>query len=91
MRHFPCGRVALATALLAASLMLGWTSSAAASRYIDREPSAPIAQIAGNGSGSDGFDWFDAGIGAAAVVGLGLVGGGACVLVLRHRRAAAFS
>jgi hypothetical protein len=89
MRHFPYARVAIATALLTTSLMLGWTSSAAAMTYIDR--TAPSTQIVAKSAGTGGFDWIDAGIGGATVLGLGLVAAGACVLVLRHRRTAAFS
>lgn len=37
------------------------------------------------------FDWADAGVGAAAVVGLGLIGFGAFVIVARNRRGPAFS
>ncbi len=41
-------------------------------------------------SAVDRFDWADAGVGAATVLGLGLAGLGGSALVLR-RRAAAFS
>jgi hypothetical protein len=34
----------------------------------------------------DGFDWTDAGIGAAAALGLALLMGGASALVLRRQR-----
>ena len=37
------------------------------------------------------FDWADAGIGAAAALGFGLLLAGATVLVLRRQRATAFS
>jgi len=37
------------------------------------------------------FDWIDASIGAASVVGLGLLGLGGAALLLRRRRTAAFS
>jgi hypothetical protein len=40
---------------------------------------------------TDGFDWADAGIGAAGALGLGLLLVGATTLVLRRQRAAAFS
>jgi hypothetical protein len=51
-----------------------------------------IAPIAAQPSAAGSFDWLDAGIGAAAtVVGLGLLAGGASVLVVRHRRSAALS
>jgi hypothetical protein len=80
-------RLALTTALLGVSLTV-WTAVAGASRYIDRDVTR-ASQV--NPSGRGGFDWLDAGIGAAATVGVGLVVGGACVLVLKHRRAAAFS
>jgi hypothetical protein len=39
----------------------------------------------------DSFDWGDAGIGAAAAVGLGIFLAGASALMLRRRRVAAFS
>jgi hypothetical protein len=39
----------------------------------------------------DGFDWADAGIGAAAAFGFGLLLVGASALVLRRQRATAFS
>jgi hypothetical protein len=38
-----------------------------------------------------GFDWVDAGIGAATALGLALVGVGLFVLVASHRRGPAFS
>ena len=39
----------------------------------------------------DGFNWADAGIGAAAALGFGLLLAGAATLVLRRQRVAAFS
>jgi hypothetical protein len=39
---------------------------------------------------ADGFDWLDAAVGAAAMVGLGLIAGGA-LLVLRRGRVVAYS
>jgi hypothetical protein len=51
-------------------------------------PNAPVTVPTTVGAG---FDWADAGIGAATAFGLGLVGVGGCVLVLRQRRGAAFS
>jgi hypothetical protein len=39
----------------------------------------------------DGFDWADAGIGAAAAVGLGLLLAGGSALVRRRQRVTAFS
>jgi hypothetical protein len=50
-----------------------------------------IAPITAQPSAAGSFDWLDAGIGAATVVGLGLLAGGASVFVVRHRRSAAFS
>jgi hypothetical protein len=81
-------RLALTSVLLALSVTVWWAAAAGASRYIDRPVIAP-SQTQGVGGG--GFDWVDAGIGAAATVGLFLAAGGAAVLVLRHRRSAAFS
>ena len=37
------------------------------------------------------FDWIDAGVGAAGLAGLGLIGAGAAALLVRRRRSAAFS
>lgn len=90
-------RLALTTVLLAMSLTVWWTAAAAAHRYIDRPGTGgvalirPVSDVAANPAGGEAFDWLDAGIGAASTVGLGLVGGGACVLVLRRRHSAAFS
>lgn len=39
----------------------------------------------------DGFDWADAGIGAAAALGLGLLLAGGSALLLRRQKIAAFS
>jgi hypothetical protein len=53
---------------------------------------APTVEIVQSPSVSaDGFDWADAGIGAAAAVGFGLLLAGASALVLRRQRATAFS
>ena len=41
--------------------------------------------------GADGFNWGDAGIGAAAAFGLVLLAAGASLVERRHRRAAAIS
>jgi hypothetical protein len=90
-------RLAVTTVLLAISLTVWWTAAAAAHSYIDRPgtggvaPIQPVSNVTANPAGGEAFDWLDAGIGAASTVGLGLVGGGACVLVLRRRRGPAFS
>lgn len=55
---------------------------------VAHHPVTLTAPIAAQASVGDGFDWVDAGIGAASVFGLGLVGAGAFVLVLRRRRTA---
>jgi hypothetical protein len=50
------------------------------------EPVAPLATIAVHETG--GFDWLDAGIGAAGAAGIGLVAAGSYVLIVRRRRTA---
>jgi hypothetical protein len=61
-------------------------------RFIHRPGSevriTPVVRRAGVG---DSFDWVDAGIGAAAAFGLGLLLMGASALVLRRQRPTAFS
>jgi hypothetical protein len=61
-------------------------------RFIHRPGSditiTPVVQRAGVG---DSFDWVDAGIGAAAAFGFGLLLVGASALVLRRQGATAFS
>jgi hypothetical protein len=90
-------RLALTTAALAMLLAVWWTTAATASRYLDRPGSGgvaaitPVSDVPASPAGGDAFDWLDAGIGAATTVGLALVAGGAGVVVLRHRRNAAFS
>ena len=46
---------------------------------------APITPIVAEAPSTGGFDWLDAGIGAAIALGLALVGLGAAALVLRQR------
>ncbi len=53
--------------------------------------SVTVTPIVAQATVGNGFDWIDAGIGAASLVGLGLIGAGGAVLVLRRRRTAAFS
>lgn len=48
-------------------------------------PDGPAAAVV------DGFDWLDAGIGAAAALGLGLIVAGCLALVLRRTHAPAYS
>ena len=55
-----------------------------------RELLPAIDPVTVTASVSNGFDWADAGIGAATVAGLALIGGGAFLVVLR-RRGVAFS
>ena len=53
---------------------------------------APTVEIVQPPTGRvDGFDWADAGIGAVAALGFGLLLAGATALVLRRQRVAAFS
>ena len=51
------------------------------------EPVGPLATITPRAE-AGGFDWLDAGVGAAGVVGLGLLTAGSYVLVVRRRRTA---
>ena len=55
-----------------------------------RSPHPVIAPVAMSGA-ERGFDWVDAGIGAATVVGAGLVGAGAVLVTRSQRRRAALS
>jgi hypothetical protein len=75
------------TALAAAVLLLAFASAAPARTYLD----PPTQQVVIAADSGDGFHWLDAGIGAATALGLGLAAAGTSVLVLRHRRNAAFS
>ena len=45
----------------------------------------PVVRFVSTGSGAHGFDWGDAGIGAAMTAGIFLLGG-AAALVIRRRR-----
>lgn len=54
-------------------------------------PSSPSSVTFVESTAGGGFDWADAGIGAATVVGLGLVSVGVFVLVARRRHGPAFS
>jgi hypothetical protein len=92
MMQFPY-RLALSVMLLATSLMV-WTATAGAYHYIDRTGAGASRSqeiVVVTPAAATGFDWTDAGIGAATAVGLLLAAGGAYVVVLRHRRSAAFS
>jgi hypothetical protein len=75
------------TAFAAAALLLAFASAAPARTYLD----PPTQQVVIAADDSDGFHWLEVGIGAAGALGLGLVAAGTSVLVLRHRRPAAFS
>jgi hypothetical protein len=75
------------TAFVAAALLLAFASAAPARTYLD----PPTKQVVIAADGGDGFQWLDAGIGAVSALGLGLAAAGTSVLVLRHRRRAAFS
>jgi hypothetical protein len=58
---------------------------------VTRSGQAPVIAPRGSGSGRvDGFDWLDAGIGAAAALGLGLIAAGG-VVVLRRTQSPAYS
>ena len=54
-------------------------------------PAPTIVPVASTSVRADGFDWADAGIGAAGAFGLGLLLVGSSVLVLRRQRVASFS
>ena len=54
-------------------------------RSPDRRDAAPKLTVVEVTETSDGMDWWDAAIGAGALLGLILVGCGS-VMVLRHRR-----
>ncbi len=54
-------------------------------------PGPTIVPIASEPSRVDGFNWDDAAIGAAGAFGLVMLMAGASVMVMRHRRVAAFS
>jgi hypothetical protein len=90
-------RLVLTTVALAMSLAVWWAGAATARPYIDRPGTgggaliSPVSDVPASPAGGDAFDWLDAGVGAATTVGLALVAGGACVLVLRRRRNEAFS
>jgi hypothetical protein len=47
--------------------------------------------VGAGSTGVDGFDWADAGIGAAGALGLGLLLIGGTALTLRQRRISAYS
>ena len=54
-------------------------------------PAPTIVPVESTSVRADGFDWADAGIGAAGAFGLGLLLVGGAVLVLRRQRVASFS
>ena len=54
-------------------------------------PRPAIVPVAATSSAESRFDWVDAGIGAAAVLGLSLVGAGAMLVTRTQRRRAALS
>lgn len=76
-----------------AAISAGQSTDIAPDDRADHHPSTltPIVPVTPRASIGGGFDWADAGIGAATAFGLGLVGAGGFVLVLRQRRTAAFS
>jgi hypothetical protein len=89
-------RLVLTTILISVSLALWWSAAAGASTYIDRPGTGgaaqtPVIYVGVESAGGGGFDWADAGIGAATAVGLAILAAAAYVLVLRRRRSAAFS
>jgi hypothetical protein len=68
----------------------GAVPAAAAVRPDDRaDRSLPIGSVVALPTAGVGFDWTDAGIGAAAAFGLVLVAAGVSLIGLRHRRAPA--
>ncbi len=54
-------------------------------------PAPTIVPVESTSVRADGFDWADAGIGAAGAFGLGLLLVGGAVLALRRQRVASFS
>jgi hypothetical protein len=54
-------------------------------------PAPAIGPVGAGSTGVDGFDWADAGIGAAGALGLGLLLIGGTALTLRQRRISAYS
>jgi hypothetical protein len=59
---------------------------------LNRIEQVPVIALGGSEAERvDGFDWLDAGIGAAAALGLGLVIAGSVVFVLRRAQAPAYS
>jgi hypothetical protein len=72
--------------LTAASLVVAVGAADAGRRLPDARNGAlrttPVAQP----DPGDAFDWLDAGIGGAAVLGLGLVAAGTSVVVARRRQ-----
>jgi hypothetical protein len=54
-------------------------------------PRPTTVPVAATSSAEGRFDWVDAGIGAAAVLGLGLVGSSAMLVTRTQRRRAALS
>jgi hypothetical protein len=52
---------------------------------------APSSAVSDTPTSRDGFDWADAGFGALAAFGLGLLLVGVSVVVLRRQRVASFS
>ncbi len=54
-------------------------------------PAPAIGPVGAGSTGVDGFDWADAGIGAAGALGLGLLLIGGTALAVRQRRVSAYS
>ena len=54
-------------------------------------PGPAIGPVGAGSTGVDGFDWADAGIGAAGALGLGLLLIGGTALAVRQRRVSAYS
>jgi apolipoprotein N-acyltransferase len=84
------------TVVLFLSVALWCAAAAGASRYIDRPGTGGVAQtpvtyVGVESARPGGFDWADAGIGAATAVGVAILAAGAYIVVLRRRRSAAFS
>ena len=76
-----------------AAIEAGQAQNIAPDDFVHRgRPSPPaIVPAAATSSAESRFDWVDAGIGAAAVLGLSLVGAGAMLVTRTQRRRAALS
>jgi hypothetical protein len=86
----------LAAGALAAPLAAGQqqdlrspdSRDAAAGRAAAGAPEVTVVKVADPSPSSGGIDWGDAGIGAASLLGLSLVGVGGALTIAHHRRLA---